>query len=152
MGKGKVKMPPKKRSDQIAIFKYRVKIGEDTYQIETANRLNLETLDAKKGSSAEISGEDLVSALKSYNVNVLMPGIENFGRIYKVTEREWQSETVEEKEPVLGGMKQILDLLSKWESIPIVGIEFTGKEKVSKSELLSANIEPNAFTGKTRKA
>ncbi len=148
----KVKIPKKKRADQIAIYEYRVNIGGETYAIQTANRLNLETLDAKKGSSAEISGEDLVSALKSYNVNVLMPGIENFGRISKVTEREWQGKTIEEKEPVFGGINGILNLLSEWESVPVVGIKFNGKEKISKSKLLSSNFEENPFTRITTRA
>jgi hypothetical protein len=152
MGGGKVKMPPKKRADQIAIFEYRVNIGGETYAIQTANRLNLETLDAKKGSEADISGKDLVSALKSYNVNVLMPGIENFGRISKVTEREWQGKTIEEKEPVLGGISQIIKLLTEWESVPVVSIQFKGKEKVSKSDLLSSNFRENPFTREIKRA
>lgn len=153
MGKAKVKMPRKRGgADKVELFEYRVSIGGQEYAIQTANPLKLESLPPKKGSEAEITGKELVAALKSYNVNVLMPGIENFGRIQKITEREWKGKKVEEREPVFGGMKSMMELLSKWEAMPQVGITFTGKEKVSKSELLSSNARVNPFTGKAKNA
>lgn len=151
MGKSKVKMPKKgPATEKVDLFEYRVNISGQEYAIQTANPLDFESLGSKKGSNAEITGKELVSALKSYKVNVLMPGIENFGKIYKISKREWQGKTFEEKEPVFGGIKKMMETLNEWESIPVVGIEFLGKEKVSKADLLAFNNDVNPFTGKTK--
>jgi hypothetical protein len=143
-GKGNFKSPKKSsRVEKVELFEYRINIGGQEYAIQTANQLNLESLSSKKGSKSKITGKELVSALKSYGVNVLMPGIENF---------EWQGKPLEEKEPVYGGIKQMMGLLSEWESVPEVGIEFVGKGKVAKSDLVSVSMGTNPFTGETKKA
>ncbi|MBD3398357.1 hypothetical protein GF412_04030 [Candidatus Micrarchaeota archaeon] len=153
MGKPKLKMPKKgPTAEKVELFEYRVAVRGQEYAIQTANPLDLESLASKKGSTAEITGKELVGALKSYNVNVLMPGIENFGKIYKVSKRDWEGKTVEEKEPVFGGIKKMMELLTNWESVSGVTIEFRGKEKVAKSDLISFNEEANPFTGKTKTA
>ena len=155
MGNGgrKLKTPKKPgRVEKVELFEYMIDIGGKRYALQTANPLHLEALASKKGSKAEVTGEDFVKALTAYNVNLLMPGIENFGRVYEVSEREWEGKMYEEREPVFGGMKKMMELLSEWKSTASVSIEFKGKEKVPKSDLLASNEVVNEFTGKARKA
>ncbi len=149
----KVKMPKKKGAGKIATYQYRVEIGGELYSIQTANALILESMDSKKPGKAEISGEDLVKALKSYNVNVLMPGIENFGIIKKISYREYQGQQVEETEGV-GGISEMMKLLSKWETTGKVTVSFEGKVGIDpKKEFnLLGKADINPFTGKTKKA
>ncbi len=138
---GKVKVPKKGKRGGVTTHIYRVEIGGEQYLIQTANALILENLDSKKPGKIEISGKDLVKALKSYNVNVLMPGIENFGVIKKVSHREWQGKQVEETEGI-GGLTETMKLLSKWENAGKITLSFEGKEKVTKKALGFVALTP----------
>jgi len=148
MGGGRVRVPKKgKRKGQVTTHQYRVEIGGEQYLIQTANALLLENLDSKKPGKAEISGEALVNALKAYNVNVLMPGIENFGIIKKITYDEYPDpKTGETKQAErlegIGGLTETMKLLSKWETTGTATISFEGKEKLTKKNLGLAALTP----------
>ena|GEM_PF-4305038 len=166
MGKVKTKKTPKrgvgKTMKRVDVYQYRLQIGGDIYEIHSANPLNTEFLKSKKeGEKAEITGKELVTALNSYKSNPLMPGIETFTLIYKVTERPYNEPgkdtvMVEEKRLATkdspeGHFKAMMKLLNTWKEVGMANIEFQKKANVPKSKLPIAFLEINEFTGKKQK-
>jgi hypothetical protein len=147
MGSREAKRPrkaPEIEEGKVAAFRYRVEVvgpsGEvKAYIIHSANPLELPSLSSKKPGSAEISGKELAKALRSGNVNTMMPGIETFAFITELTSAEYRGKKFEVesgKVPTLETYKKI----EEWEKSPSVRVSFERKEGLSKESLGLASL------------